>query len=452
MTTYRSTGSKRARVLAFRDAIFQGQAPDGGLLMPESIPPLALSPLRDATWARRAAAVMQAWLDGEIAPPAVATLCRRAFDFPLPVRRLDASTWIVELFHGPTAAFKDFGARFMAQAMAVLRDPDRPLTILVATSGDTGSAVAHAFSNLDARVVLLFPAGRVSPFQELQLTAVPENCISVRVDGTFDDCQAMAKSMFADVTLGSTLGLTSANSINIGRLLPQSAYSVHASLEIDVASAPAVTTPARMPGKHRGASPQAPLPLFVVPSGNLGNLTGVLLAKRLGAPIGQVLAALNRNDVFARFLATGKTRTQPVTPTPSNAMDVGNPSNLARVTALYGEDLRALRRDVSALAIDDDDTLETMRWAYRTHDLFVCPHTAVGLAALRRHRDATGDDGPAVVLATAHPAKFAEIVHTATGETLRPPPALAALERARRTPRDLRADPAALAALLRRLT
>jgi threonine synthase len=396
---------------------------------------------------------MQAWLEGEIAPDVVATLCRRAFAFPLPVLPLDDTTWIAELFHGPTAAFKDFGARFMAQAMAALRDPERPLTILVATSGDTGSAVAQAFSSLDARVVLLYPQSRVSPFQELQLTAVPENCISIRVDGTFDDCQAMAKAMFADTRLVAQLGLTSANSINIGRLLPQSAYALHAGLEVEAATAPPPAMQTGMPGKHRaesGSAP-APAPLVVVPSGNLGNLTGVLLAKRLGAPVGHVLAALNRNDVFARFLATGKVREQPATATPSNAMDVGRPSNLARVTALYDDDLRALRRDVTAIAIDDAETLETMRWAHHTFGRFVCPHTAVGLAALRRYRHTTQDEAPAVVYATAHPGKFAAVVQAATGEAIPPPHALAGLERARRTPRDLRPDTAALAALLRRL-
>ena len=453
MASYRSTGPKHVRVSSFRDAVFQGQAADGGLLIPESIPQLAIAPLRTAPWSRRAAAVMQAWLDGEIAPAAVTSLCRRAFDFPLPVHPLDDTTWIAELFHGPTAAFKDFGARFMAQTMAALRDPERPLTILVATSGDTGSAVAQAFSSLDARVVLLYPQGRVSPFQELQLTAVPENCISVRVEGTFDDCQAMAKAMFADMRLSAQLGLTSANSINIGRLLPQSAYGLHASLELETACAPPPPVPTGMPGKHRADAGSAPpvSPLVVVPSGNLGNLTGVLLAKRFGAPIGKVIAALNRNDVFARFLATGKVREQPATVTPSNAMDVGKPSNLARVTALYGDDLRALRRDVSAIAIDDEETLETMRWVHRTYERFVCPHTAVGIAALRRHRETSGDDTPAVVFATAHPGKFAAVVQAATGEVVAPPHALAGLERARRTPRDLRPDTSALAALLRRL-
>jgi threonine synthase len=451
MPAYRSTGAKRVRVESFRDALFQGQAGDGGLLLPESIPRLDLPPLIESTWMPRAIAVLQAWLGGELAPEIVASLCRHAFAFPVPVRRLDPSTWIAELFHGPTAAFKDFGARFMAHAMAELRDPDRALTILVATSGDTGSAVAQAFSNLDARVVLLYPAGRVSPIQELQLTAVPENCFSLRVEGTFDDCQAMIKAVFADESLVAALGLTSANSINVGRLLPQSAYAVHAALEIDGATAP--PPPATgMPGKHRSGAPRAPKPLVVVPSGNLGNLTGALLAKRLGAPIGRALAALNRNDVLARFLATGRVRAQPATVTPSNAMDVGNPSNLARIVALYGDDLRALRRDVSAISIDDEETLATMRWARSEHEMFVCPHTAVGLAALRRHRDTTGDDGAAVVFATAHPAKFAHIVQRATGESLPTPASFAALERARRKPRDLRPDVGALVAFLRRLS
>src|SRR5262245_49462713 len=231
MVGYRSAGSKRNHVASFREALFFGPAPDGGLLVPEAVPQVTIPVLHEATWLVRATAVMQSWLAGEVAAETVATLCRRAFDFPVPVRRLDEDTWLVELFHGPTGAFKDFGARFMAQAMGALRDPSRRLTVLVATSGDTGSAVAQAFSGVDANVVLLYPAGRVSPEQELQLTALPENAFSLCGEAPFDDCQTMVRAAFADAALTSELGLASANSINVGRLLPQTTYAVHAALE-----------------------------------------------------------------------------------------------------------------------------------------------------------------------------------------------------------------------------
>lgn len=448
MVGYRSTAAKRTHVPSFREALFLGQAPDGGLLVPEAVPQLAIPLLRESVWLRRATGVMQAWLAGEVAPELVARLCHAALDLPVPVRQIDPQTWMAELFHGPTGAFKDFGARFLAQSMTALREPERRLTILVATSGDTGSAVANAFSGLDARVVLLYPAGRVSALQELQLTAVPENAFSIRVEGTFDDCQALVRAAFGEPRLVADLGLTSANSINIGRLLPQTAYAVHAALESG--AEPRGFAPG-MPGKTRHAPQERPLPMIVVPSGNLGNLTAALFAKHQGAPIGHVLAAVNRNDFFARFLKTGKRRAAEVAATPSNAMDVGNPSNLERILALYDGDLEAIRRDVSAVAIDDETTLATMRDAYERHGSFVCPHTAVGLAALAEWRAAHGEGTPAVVYATAHPGKFADVVFRATGEEPPMPAAFADLERARRTPLTLRADAAAFLALLRRL-
>jgi threonine synthase len=449
MIGYHSTADGLARVGSFKEALFQGQAPDGGLYAPDRVPQLDIEALRGADFATRARAAMLAWLDGELPPEIVERLCSTSFNFPVPLVELDADTALLELFHGPTAAFKDFGARFAAQSMALLRDRDHRFVVLVATSGDTGSAVAHAFAGLAAaRVVLLYPAGKVSPLQELQLTSVPENVFSLRVDGTFDDCQKMVKAVLADATLAKKLGLTSANSINIGRLLPQTTYHVHASLEL---SSPPPAVGPGMPRRIRPERGEDTAPLVCVPSGNLGNLTAGLLAKRQGAPIARFLAATNRNDVVVRWLASGHLRPQPAVATPSNAMDVGNPSNAARILALYDRDLKALRRDVLASRIDDDETLATMRRIFEENERFVCPHTAVALAALHRHRDESGYDGPAIVLATAHPAKFADTVRAATGHTLPLPPALEQLESARRPPRDIRADPAALRAFLHRL-
>jgi threonine synthase len=428
VVVFRSTGPSGARAASFGAALFQGQAPDGGLFVPENVPQLDFGPLRRASFLERAQATLSTWLGGELPRERVEARCREAFDFPVPLSRLDDSTWLLELFHGPTAAFKDFGARFMARAMEEMRPPGRRLTILVATSGDTGSAVAQAFAGIDAvRVVLLYPAGMVSELQELQLTAVPANATSLRVQGSFDDCQAMVKAAFRDVGFATRLGLTSANSINIGRLLPQISYYVHASLEL----ATTLT------------------PLVCVPSGNLGNLTAGLLAKRQGAPIARFLAAANRNDAFPELIATGTLRPRAALHTPSNAMDVGNPSNAARILALYGGNVEALRRDVAAESIGDAETLATIRRVHEETGRFVCPHTAVGLAALRRHREATGSREVAIVLATAHPAKFEDIVRAATGAVPPRPPSLEGLARAKRLPVDLEPEGEALVEYLR---
>jgi threonine synthase len=450
VVTFSSTASRHAVGVPFAEALLLGQAPDGGLFVPESIPALELPALLGREFARRAALVLEGWTGGDIAPSILTTLCERAFDFPVPVVPLGDGISLVELFHGPTAAFKDVGARFLAHAMALLRDPERPLTILVATSGDTGSAVAHAFARMPAvRVVLLYPAGRVSPLQDLQLTAVPENVVSLCVEGTFDDCQGLVKSAFADVDLVQSAGLTSANSINIGRLLPQISYFVHAALEFLETSARAG---AGMPRRQRVGSHDPVPPVVVVPSGNLGNLTAGLLAKRQGAPLGRFIAAVNRNDAFARWLATGKLRRERAVQTPSNAMDVAEPSNLVRLQALWPRAPESLRADMSAFSVSDAETIEEIRATHAQHQRLVCPHTAVGLAALRQYRAASGDTSPALVLATAHPGKFPEIIRDATGVTPLLPPALAHLERQRRAPRMLRADTSALRAVLRRMT
>jgi threonine synthase len=448
MIGWHSTRSKDVRIASLREAIVTGQAPDGGLWMPDRVPLLEPQAVRDERFPALAATVLQPWFADELAAENVESLCSRAFNFPVPLVALDGDTYLLELFHGPTAAFKDFGARFLALSMDAFRDPAVPLTVLVATSGDTGAAVALAFGKMpNARVVLLYPGGRVSPFQELQLTAVPENVTSYRVEGTFDDCQAMVRAAFADPALSKTLGLTSANSINIGRLLPQVTYFVHACARLQVELA--LPSGTGMPGRHRSA-PAASDVMVCVPSGNLGNLTAGLLAKRQGASLGHFLAATNCNDALVRWLATSKLESLPAVATPSNAMDVGNPSNAARIAALYDGDLRKLRQDLSARAIDDDTTLEMMRRVHATTGRFVCPHTAVALAALQQHREQTGESTPAIVLATAHPAKFGEVVERATGKTLPLPPALARLEASRRPARPLRADPAAMLALLRR--
>lgn len=339
---------------------------------------------------------------------------------------------MLELFHGPTAAFKDVGARSLARAMgaALARRGDHA-TVLVATSGDTGSAVADAFAGAaDVRVAVLYPAGGVSQVQEEQLTAERPGVRAFAVAGTFDDCQRLVKEAFADPRL-TGLNLTSANSINIGRLLPQALYYLWGVARLREAHG--------APGR----------PWVVVPSGNLGNLTAGLLAAAAGLEVAGFVAAHNRNDYFPRYLAGAVDAFSfPASvSTPSNAMDVGAPSNFERLHAWLGDDLR---RRVVGEGVDDETTYAVMRSTYEASGRLVCPHTAVGLAALARSRARSSADrrAPALVLATAHPAKFEDVVLRATGRSPEPPPALRRLAEAPKRMEGLAADNAALRAAL----
>ncbi len=309
--------------------------------------------------------------------------------------------YILELFHGPTLAFKDFGARFMARVFAYLRagatqDP-RELTVLVATSGDTGSAVAQGFHGVPGtRVVLLYPSGKVSRIQEQQLTTLGDNITALEVRGTFDDCPRMVKAAFRDPELQARLALTSANSINIARLIPQTFYYAYAYAQL-----------------HDKATP----PVFAVPSGNFGNLTAGVLAQRMGMPCAGFVAATNANDVVPVYLASGRFTARPSQQTHSSAMDVGDPSNFARLLALYGGDRARMARDIRGYSASDEDTLGAMRELYDRYGYVADPHTAVGYRGLQRSLNDLGDTNQqqGIVLATAHPAKFAETCHEALG-------------------------------------
>jgi threonine synthase len=306
-----------------------------------------------------------------------------ALNFPIPLA-LVGDRAVVELFHGPTFAFKDVGARVMARLMSELNDGPAPLTILVATSGDTGSAVAHAFHGLDGiRVVILFPDGAVTPVQEAQFTTLGGNVAAVAVAGTFDDCQRIVKEAFADQAIRQRARLTSANSINIGRLLPQTFYYAHAAL---ASSRPVVVS---------------------VPSGNFGNLTAGLMAWRMGAPVEHLVASTTVNDTVPRYLQSGRYEPLPSVRTLANAMDVGHPSNVERMRWLFREDVAAMRRMVTASVQTDDDVRRTIREVFEKFGYVCDPHTAIAYAGL----DAFDDlDAPAAFLATAHPAKFKETV------------------------------------------
>lgn len=387
-----------------KTAIARGLAPDGGLYTPVTVEPMdpsQLASLWGAPLGAVALAVAEHQMGDALPRDVLQRIVAEAIDFEIPLHPLDDRTWVLELFHGPTLAFKDVGARTLARLVRHLRGRE-PLTVLVATSGDTGGAVAHAFFGLEGtRVVVLYPRGQVSRLQEAQFATLGGNVAALAVEGTFDDCQRLVKAAFAQPSMAS-LGLTSANSINIGRLLPQVWYSVYAALQLEREGDPVI---------------------FSVPSGNFGNLAAGLMAKRLGAPIAGFVAATNVNDVVPAYLETGVYEPRPSRPTISSAMDVGTPSNLERIRALY-RDVDALRRDVAGFGFDDDATRATIADVDRMHGYLVDPHTAVGLLGLARVRERGQCRG--VVLSTAHPAKFPEVVEPIVGRKVPPPQALAA--------------------------
>ncbi len=397
-----------------KTALLDSLAPDGGLYVPERLEPLPVSVLWDlrrldfvGTASQLAGHLLKDVIPQEDLEPIV----RAAFDFPVPLVRLDERIYVLELFHGPTLAFKDVGARFLARLLAHFSaEESRRLTVLVATSGDTGGAVAHAFYKLpNTRVIVLYPEGKVSPIQELQFTTLGENVVAVAVRGTFDDCQRLAKTALRDAGLREKFLLTSANSINIGRLLPQIFYYFHGL--------------ARVPGELIELPGSGGEVIVSVPSGNLGNLTAGLMAKRLGLPVSRFVAATNANDVLPEYLRTGIYRPRPARPTISPAMDVGEPSNLARIQWLYRGDLERLRCDLAAASYSDAETLDAIARYGARYDYLLDPHSAVAALGLEQAM-ASRSKSVGVFLATAHPAKFAPVVERATGRPVPRPPQL----------------------------
>lgn len=397
-----------------RTALIQGLAPDGGLYLPERMDPIdasILAELHGQSFSVVSRVVARHVLGSTIPPADLDRIVDAALNFEVPLVALSDDLYVLELFHGPTLAFKDVGARFMAQLMGYLSSEDEaPLTILAATSGDTGSAVAQAFFNVPGiRTVILFPKDKVTPLQERQFSTLGGNVHVLEVDGTFDDCQRLVKSAFSDPTLSDAVRLSSANSINIGRLIPQIFYYFHAAAQLPAGSAP----------------------LFSVPSGNFGNLTAGLMAKRLGLATRGFVAVTNVNDVVPEYLRTGVVRPRPSTPTISNAMDVGNPSNLARILALYDGDVDRLRKDLIGSVHDDEETRDCISRVYQETGYVLDPHSAVGYLGVEAGRRAFGE-GPCVVLCTAHPVKFREAVEPAIGSSVPVPERLAACLEAER--------------------
>ncbi|HEX7880950.1 MAG TPA: threonine synthase [Candidatus Eisenbacteria bacterium] len=396
-----------------RSAIRAGLAPDGGLYVPESLPKLARggNDWAPGTLFEAGVALLGPYFD-DLDEDALRALLVETWDFDAPVVSLEPGLALLELFHGPTLAFKDFGARFLAGYLAT---GGEPLTILVATSGDTGGAVAAGFLGAPGiTVYLLYPAGRVTPIQEAQMATLGGNIRAIEVSGTFDDCQRLVKGALGDARLAADLRLTTANSINLGRLLPQMAY-------YGAAFGPVLGT---LPGFDSIASSCT----LVVPSGNFGNVTAALYARTMGVPIGPIVAAVNANDVVPRILGGEAADRSVSIHTLSSAMDVAAPSNLSRLLHLAGGSVERLGTLMTAETIDDVTTGAEIRHVYETTGRIIDPHTAVGLAVARRRR-AAGD--PAVLVAsTAHPAKFPEVIEPLIGRVAPLPARLAeALDR-----------------------
>jgi threonine synthase len=409
---YRSTRDPSHR-LSLAPAIEQGLAPDGGLYVPLSMPRLAAAALADcvADLPTLAARVIAPFAAGDALEPLLPEVTRDAFNFAAPLVEIEqagAPLAVLELFHGPTAAFKDFGARFLAAGLERLPRPDpRRITILVATSGDTGGAVAAAFHGRPwVDVVVLYPHGLVSKRQEKQLACWGGNVRTLSVHGRFDDCQRMVKEAFLDPALGRRLKLSSANSINVGRLLPQMVYYAASSLRI-----------AREEGRK---------PNYIIPTGNLGNALACLWTRAAGLPIGEVVLATNANRTIPDYLASGEWTPRPCVATLASAMDVGNPSNMERLRALH-PGLEELNREVSAVSVDDEKIRATIRRDHAEWGQTWCPHTATAAWVYRQLPAARRREQRWVLVATAHPAKFEDVVEPLIGESVPVPPALARL-------------------------
>lgn len=395
----------RAATTGIDATLLAGLAPDGGLYVPATLPRLALD-RPGATLADTACAVLTPYFADSQLASLLPRICAEAFAFAAPLRALRGEhDYLLELFHGPTVAFKDYAARFLAGALSALRAPNAPITtILVATSGDTGAAVAAAFHRRAGfKVVILYPDGRVSPRQAHGLGCWGDNVRCLRVAGTFDDCQRLVKQALADAELRTRLALSSANSISLGRLLPQVAYYAQAALDFHA--------------RHG-------MPLnFIVPTGNLGNACAAVLGRRMGLPIGRIVLATNANDVLPRYFAGADYAPRATLATLANAMDVGAPSNFERLRHFHRDD-DELRAALSAQAVDDATIRDTIRRAPQQHDIVPCPHTATALHVLETLR-AQGESAPFAVVATAHPAKFETIVEPLIGHPVEVPAALA---------------------------
>jgi threonine synthase len=390
----------------FRAAVLSGIAPDGGLYMPVELRPFDksyIADLQNLSFQEISFNIAQLFID-HISSNDLQTIIEKTITFDAPLIRLSDQISILELFHGPTLAFKDFGARFLANTMSFFtRNEDKSVVILVATSGDTGSAVAHGFYGDERiKVALLYPGGKVSKIQEQQLTTLEKNVQAFEVEGTFDDCQKLVKTAFLDKDLKNRYILSSANSINVARLLPQTFYYFNA---------------------YANLSPNRKPVVISVPCGNFGNLTAGIIAKNLGLPIAKFIAAVNQNDVFKQYMNTGEYTPQKAVRTLSNAMDVGNPSNFDRILDIFDHDLQQIKETIVSYSVSDDLTKEGIKEVYDKYGYMIDPHGAVGYQSLKMIPDFSDQY---IILETAHPAKFLEIVSPAINMPIKMPERLKA--------------------------
>lgn len=409
MMQFYSTNNKNKFVL-FREAVLKGLSDDGGLFMPEHIPvfpPSFFRELKKYSFTEIGFEIASKFIQNEIPSNDLRKIVNEAINFPAPLVKLDDSLHIIELFHGPTLAFKDFGARFMAKVMSYfIKDFNQEMNILVATSGDTGSAVANGFFEAEGiKVFLLYPKNKVSPLQEKQLTTLGKNIVALEINGTFDDCQRMVKKAFVDDKLKSKMNLSSANSISIARLLPQIFYYFEA---------------------YKQLADFNKEVFISVPSGNLGNLTGGLIAKKMGLPIKKFIAATNANSVFTEYLQNGRFVPRSSMKTFSNAMDVGNPSNLVRISEIFSSDISLLREVIFSSSYSDNETVSAIKEVNQKYNYTIDPHGAVGYLALKDYLKNTSQDSfHGIIVETAHPAKFKDIVESAIGKEIEMPENLA---------------------------
>lgn len=397
---YYST-NKQSAIVDFKEATINGQAPDKGLYFPENIPAVDQELIKNIDKYSNeeiAFRIIRPYAASSIADDKLMQIVKETVNFPIPLARLNDSIFSLELFHGPTLAFKDIGARFMSRCLGhFVKDQTKKVTVLVATSGDTGGAVANGFYDVEGiEVVILYPSGKVSPVQEKQLTTLGKNIHALEIEGSFDDCQQMVKNAFVDEELKKKRFLTSANSINVARWLPQQFYYFFAYKQ--------------WPSKNEP-------PVISVPSGNFGNICAGLLAHQSGLPVKHFIAACNANDVIPQFMQTQQFEPRQAIPTLSNAMDVGNPSNFIRILEMFQHSFPGLEKTLSSISISDNETTATIRQVYQQHNYVLDPHGAVGYLALQRYLDAhPGSKG--IFLETAHPVKFPEAVEQHTGQKI----------------------------------
>jgi threonine synthase len=395
--------NKKSKEVSFKEAVIKGIADDGGLFMPVSIPVLSenfFDEIENLSFQEICFGIAENIIGDEIPAQILKPIISNAINFEAPIIKLNNNVGVLELFHGPTLAFKDFGARFMAETLSYFsKENKQNITILVATSGDTGSAVANGFLNSEGiKVFLLYPEGKVSHIQEMQLTTLSGNITALEVNGTFDDCQKLVKQAFLDNELKKNFFLSSANSINIARLIPQSFYYFDAYKQLEDKDKPLI---------------------FSVPSGNFGNLTGGLIAKKMGLPVEKFIAAVNSNDVFPNYLKTGKFLPKPSIKTISNAMDVGNPSNFFRILDLYNNNWHKLSAEISSSSFSDELTKSAIKKILKEYNYLIDPHGAVGYLALEEYINKNRIESfNGIILETAHPAKFIDIMEDVLKENI----------------------------------